>query len=101
MLERAPGLTPRQIDSIIENHAVIDIETEGRDNLSGAGRIDALMAVNAVSPGYRAKTVWVINQLSATGILDVTGITKAQNQQWIVGITPTQFTVPIDDSVAV
>ena len=101
MLERAPGLTPRQIDSIIENHAVIDINPVGRDNLSGAGRIDALMAVNAISPGYRAKTVWVINRATATGILQVTDITQDESQPWIVGISPTQFTVPIDDSVAV
>jgi len=101
MLERAPGLTPRQIDSLIENHAVIDIAPAGRDNFSGAGRIDALMAVNAVSPGYRAKTVWVINQPTATGILQVTDITQDENEPWIIGITPTQFTVPINDSVAV
>lgn len=101
MLEKEPSLLPRHIDSIIQNHAVIDIETVGRDNLSGAGRIDALMAVNAVSEGYRAKTVWVINQASATGMLQVTDITQDENEEWIVVITPKQFSVPINDSVAV
>ena len=101
MLERAPGLTPRQIDSIIQNHAVIDIDPVGRDNFSGAGRIDALQAVNAVSVGAKWTQLWVINQASATGILDVTGITQDENQPWIVSISPTQFTVPIDDSQAV
>ena len=101
MLEKEPDLLPRQIDSIIQNYAVIDIEQTGRDNLSGAGRIDALLAVNAVSEGYRAQNVWVINQESATGMLEVTGITQDENEPWIIGITPTQFNVPIDDSVAV
>jgi serine protease AprX len=101
MLERAPDLTPRQIDSIIQNHAVIDIETVGRDNFSGAGRIDALQAVNAVSVGAKWAQLWIINQETATGILDVTGITQDEGEPWIVSISPTQFTVPIDDSQAV
>ncbi len=101
MLEKEPSLLPRQIDSIIQEYGVIDIEIPGRDNLSGAGRIDALMAVNAISEGYRAKNVWIINQESATGMLEVTGITQDENEPWIIGITPTEFNVPIDDSVAV
>ncbi|MBA7539425.1 hypothetical protein ES705_31704 [subsurface metagenome] len=87
MLEKEPSLLPRQIDSIIQEYGVIDIEIPGRDNLSGAGRIDALMAVNAISEGYRAKNVWIINQETATGMLEVTGITQAQNEDWIIGKT--------------
>jgi len=101
MLEKESALLPRQIDSIIQEYGVIDIETPGRDNLSGKGRIDALMAVNAVSSGYRAKTVWIINEPTATGFLQVTDITQTQNEPWIVVVTPKQFSVPIGDSVAV
>ncbi|MCK4249923.1 S8 family serine peptidase, partial [candidate division WOR-3 bacterium] len=100
MLERNPALTPHQIDSLIQETA-IDIETAGRDSLSGAGRIDALQAVNAVSEGAKWAQLWVINQASATGILDVTGITQDEGVPWIISVSPTQFTVPIDDSQAV
>jgi subtilisin family serine protease len=101
MLEKESGLLPKQLDSIIQNYGVIDIEAVGRDNLSGEGRIDALMAVNAISAGYRSKTFRVINQASATGMLQVTDITQEENEPWIIGITPTEFNVPIDDSVFV
>lgn len=101
MLDKEPDLLPRQLDSIIQEYGVIDIDIPGRDNLSGAGRIDALLAVNAVSEGYRAKTVWIINQETATGMLQVTDITQDENEPWLIGITPTKFNVPIDDSVAV
>jgi subtilisin family serine protease len=49
MLEKNPLLTPRQIDSILQTTAV-DLGTTGKDNDFGAGRIDALDAVNA-TPG--------------------------------------------------
>ncbi|HEC79344.1 MAG TPA: T9SS type A sorting domain-containing protein [candidate division WOR-3 bacterium] len=100
MLERNPALTPRQIDSLLQTTA-LDIETSGRDTLSGNGRIDALQAVNAISEGAKWAQLWVINQASATGILQVTNITKAQNRPWIISVSPTQFTVPINDSQAV
>jgi len=50
MLEKNPGLTPVEMDSILEATAV-DRGTTGRDNYYGAGRIDALAAVNA-TPSY-------------------------------------------------
>jgi subtilisin family serine protease len=46
MLDKNPGLTTVQIDSILETTA-IDLGTAGKDNDFGAGRIDALNAVNA------------------------------------------------------
>jgi serine protease AprX len=97
MLDRNPALTPRQLDSLIQITAV-DIETAGRDNLSGAGRIDALQAINAISEGAQWEQLWVINQPTATGILQVTDITKKESQPWLITISPTQFTVPIEDS---
>jgi len=98
MLERQPLLSPRQIDSLIQITAV-DIEAAGRDSLSGMGRIDALQAVNAISEGARWAQLWVINQASATGILQVTDITK--DSSWIISVEPKQFTVPINDSQSV
>lgn len=49
MLSKNPNLTPVQMDSILEVTAV-DRGPAGRDSLYGAGRIDALAAVNA-TPG--------------------------------------------------
>lgn len=100
MLERNPALTPRQIDSLLQETA-LDIEAAGRDNYAGAGRIDAYQAVLAISAGAKFAQLWVINQATATGFLVVTGITKDENQPWIVGINPVQFNVPINDSLAV
>ena len=50
MLEKNPGLTPVLMDCILETTAV-DLGPTGRDSLYGAGRIDALAAVNA-TPDY-------------------------------------------------
>ena len=50
MLEKNPDLTPVQIDSILEITAV-ELGAAGRDSLFGAGRIDALAAVEATSAG--------------------------------------------------
>ncbi len=46
MLQKNPNLTRRQIDSILQVTAV-DLGPSGKDNDFGAGRIDALAAVNA------------------------------------------------------
>jgi len=97
MLSRNHALTPRQIDSLIQTTSV-DIETAGRDTLSGQGRIDALQAVNAIAGTARWSQLWVINQPTATGLLSVTDITKAQGSSWIISVAPTAFSVPIDDS---
>jgi hypothetical protein len=50
MLEKNPNLTPVEMDSLLEVTAV-DRGVAGRDSLYGAGRIDALAAVNA-TPSY-------------------------------------------------
>ena len=47
MLSKDPSLTPEEIDSIIET-TCLDLGSSGRDNLYGAGLINALAAVNAV-----------------------------------------------------
>ncbi|MEE8597015.1 MAG: S8 family serine peptidase [bacterium] len=51
MLQKNSDLTPLEIDSILETTA-IDLGTAGKDNDFGAGRIDALIAINATpEPG--------------------------------------------------
>jgi hypothetical protein len=97
MLSRNPALTPRQIDSLLQTNAV-DIAIAGRDSLSGAGRIDALAAVNEISDGAKWAQLWIINQSSATFPLAVSDITKAQNQSWLISTSPSEFTVSIGDS---
>jgi serine protease AprX len=49
MLSKNPDLTPKDVDSILENTAV-DFGPAGKDTDFGAGRIDALAAVNYVTP---------------------------------------------------
>ena len=48
MLSKNPNLSPAVVDSILEVTAV-DLGTTGKDNDFGAGRIDALAAVNYVT----------------------------------------------------
>ncbi|MEO0073848.1 MAG: S8 family serine peptidase, partial [candidate division WOR-3 bacterium] len=48
MLSKNPGLTPAVVDSILEITAV-ELGPSGKDNDFGAGRIDALAAVNYVT----------------------------------------------------
>jgi len=50
MLSKNPYLNPRQIDSIIERHAVVDLGTSGKDTIFGSGRIDCSLAVAFTPP---------------------------------------------------
>jgi subtilisin family serine protease len=50
MLQKNMQLTPLQIDSILETTA-LDLGTAGKDNIFGAGLINALSAVNATPAG--------------------------------------------------
>jgi subtilisin family serine protease len=67
MLSKNPDLSPAEVDSILEVTAV-DRGASGKDNDFGAGRIDALAAVNYVTlaPGPVLK-------LASTRISDSTG----------------------------
>ncbi len=51
MLSKNPNLTPREVDSILEVTA-LDLGPAGKDNDFGAGRINALAAVNATRPPF-------------------------------------------------
>ncbi len=50
MLSKNPYLTPRQIDSIIEHHAVVDLGAPGKDTVFGSGRINCSLAVAFTPP---------------------------------------------------
>ncbi len=50
MLDKNPNLTPAELDMYLETTA-LDWGSAGKDNTYGAGRIDALAAVNAVPGG--------------------------------------------------
>jgi subtilisin family serine protease len=60
MLQKNPQLTPLEIDSILETTA-IDLGTAGKDNDFGAGRIDALYAVNATPVAGAPETPSIIS----------------------------------------
>ncbi len=67
MLSKNPELTPAEIDSILEVTAV-DRGPAGKDNDFGAGRIDALAAVNYVS-----LPTGPVLKLTSTQVIDSTG----------------------------
>lgn len=56
MLSRNPALTPAQVKDVLRSTAH-DIDAAGVDDRTGAGRIDALAAVNAVVTNQRTLTV--------------------------------------------
>lgn len=66
MLQKNPTLSPAGVDSILELSA-LDLGTVGKDNQFGAGRIDALAAVNMVPTTQMPQLSW-----SSFEILDAT-----------------------------
>ncbi|GEM_PF-3864689 len=69
MLSKNPYLTPRQIDSILEMHAIVDLGATGKDTVFGAGRIDCSLAV-AFTPPPIMHDVGVVALISPTGTID-------------------------------
>lgn len=67
MLSKNPDLLPAEVDSILEMTAV-DLGANGKDNDFGAGRIDALAAVNYVS-----LPTGPVLKLISTQVIDSTG----------------------------
>jgi subtilisin family serine protease len=72
MLSKNPTLSPAEVDSILEMTAV-DLGATGKDNDFGAGRIDALAAVNYVI-GYGGPLLY----LQSTQVIDSTGNNNGQ-----------------------
>ncbi len=100
MLQKNPNLTPAQIDQYLEQTA-LDWGTAGKDNIYGAGRIDALAAVSAVPGGAPPNvdiTMTPINppiQIPASGgsfsfnvTLTNNGSTPVFVNAWIMQYTP-------------
>ena len=97
MLQKNPSLTPAVIDSIVEA-TCLDLGTAGRDNTFGAGLVNALAAVNAVSGGGGPSgTFYVKNEGDAN--LNVDSI--AYQASWITSVSPQDPTVSPSDSQAV
>ena len=100
MLQKNPNLTPAQIDQYLEQTA-LDWGATGKDNIYGAGRIDALAAVSAVPGGTPPNvdiTMTPINppiQIPAGGGSFSFNVTLANNgstpvfvNAWIMQYTP-------------
>lgn len=71
MLDKNPNLTPAQIDQYLEMTA-LDWGSPGKDNLYGAGRIDAAAAVAAV-PGGTTPNVTITLTPTGSTALPATG----------------------------
>jgi len=71
MLQKNPSLTMVQIDSILETTA-IDLGAVGKDNDFGAGRIDALNAVNATPMAGVPETPNIISPFNFAKLCTVT-----------------------------
>jgi subtilisin family serine protease len=56
VLSKNPNLSPAAVQSILTSTAV-DIEAPGFDNIAGHGRIDALVAINAVAAPTTTTTI--------------------------------------------
>jgi serine protease len=72
MLQKNPALTPVDIDRILEQTCV-DLGVAGKDNQFGAGRIDALAAVNAVPAAqlpYVVQTALGFHEPGGNGYID-------------------------------
>jgi serine protease AprX len=76
MLDKEPSLTPSQIDQILSNSAV-DLGNTGIDNLFGAGRVNALAAINAMSGNENSFTITNVGG----SVLTVTSI--SDNKNWL------------------
>jgi len=70
LLSKAPNLSPQAIDIALETTAV-DLGTPGKDNVFGAGRVDALEAINNLIEMY-APTSLQANTDQETGLSTLT-----------------------------
>ncbi len=71
MLQKNYNLTRAQIDSILETTAV-DLGPSGKDNAFGAGRIDALAAINATPESTVPSTPTIISPFNFAELPDLT-----------------------------
>jgi len=90
MLSKNPGLSPRVVDSLLQTTA-IELGLSGKDSAYGAGRIDALAAVNAVPLPSANHDVTVSQILEPSGVDTVTNSSS-------VSVTPTVRVKNLTDS---
>ncbi len=57
MLQKNPSLSPAGVDSLMELNA-IDLGVVGKDNMFGAGRLDAFLIVSAVPADQQPDLTW-------------------------------------------
>ncbi|MFC2107048.1 S8 family serine peptidase [Bacteroidota bacterium] len=70
LISKVPGLTPQAIDIALETTSV-DLGAVGKDNVFGAGRIDALQAFNDLVEMY-SPTNLLVNTDQQTGLSSMT-----------------------------
>ncbi len=92
LLQANPALTPAALGQLLETTAV-DIGPAGRDNQTGAGRLD-LFAALAQLPSGETESFWVRNE----GLLPLQVTSVAWETDWL-DITPVAATVSVGDSV--
>ena len=98
MLEKNPSLTPAQIAQIIETTAA-NKPAGGKNNSVGAGRVDALAAVNATEAGEQSSYMSVFSFSPKTL---VTGDNKninviIENQGHKATTSEAQYTISVND----
>lgn len=69
LLSKNPGLTPEEITEVLETTS-LDLGTEGKDNLFGAGRINALEAIENTSEQGPVYESHVFNDSNENGELE-------------------------------
>jgi serine protease AprX len=100
MLEKNHFLTCREIDSLIENTA-LDLGAAGRDNYYGAGRINALNAVNAVVPSrWPSASLYIRNAPAAPGNLEF-DMHLTWKAAWIKSVSVNSFVLVPGESTVV
>ncbi len=69
LMSKVPNLSPQAIDIALETTAV-DLGTDGKDNVYGAGRVDALVAINNLVEMY-PPTGFQANTDQETGLVSL------------------------------
>lgn len=95
MLSKNPNLTPNQVKTILRSTAR-DIDAPGVDDRTGAGRVDALAAVNAVPPPNLLLTVTKTGSGSGTVTSNPIGINCGTDcsESYASGISVTLTATP-------
>ncbi len=94
MLNKDSNLTPAEIDYAIEMTA-LDLGTAGKDNVFGAGRINAIAAINQLGPSANFDAN--ITNVCTDGYVNFTDLSEGDPTNWswsFPGGTPNSFSGP-------